>query len=106
MRDSISSSSDATQAVVGTNKPYARIQNSGGTIVQPPRSNLYTQAKRTKNTKRGKKGTFMKGTKAGKGSTSGQRVIDIPARPFMTLPESGVKKVIDVAEKYLDGRGA
>lgn len=101
MRDSISSSSDATQAVVGTNKPYARIQNDGGTIIQPPRTNLYTQERY----KRGpKKGKFKKGTKACKGTTSGQRVIDIPARPFMTLPESGVKKVIDVAERYLDGR--
>lgn len=99
--DSISSSSDATSAVVGTNQPYARIQNSGGTIVQPARSNLYTQERYKKGAKKGK---FKKGTKAGKGSTSGQRVIDIPARPFMTLPDSGIKKVLYTAERYLSGR--
>lgn len=103
--DNISSSSDARHAAVGTNIVYAAIQNFGGTIIQPPRKMQLQDRYKKSNQKTGKrKGQFKKGKKAGGEVASGQRVIDIPARPFMTLPDSGVKKVIEVAQRYLGGQ--
>lgn len=110
LANSVTPSSDEVTARATTNVVYAAIQHFGGTIIQAARTALFTQAHRTKNTVRGKKGTFKKGTKAvGKGGagavTSGPRVIDIPARPFMTLPESGIKKVVEAVKRFLSKGG-
>lgn len=111
LANSPAASSTADQAQVNTNVEYAAAQHFGATIYQAPRSNLFTQERRTKNTVRGKKGTFKKGKKklgaGGAGSfTSGARVITLPARPFMTLPESGIQKVIRAVKDFLSGRPA
>lgn len=105
---SVTPGSTDDKAQVSTNVEYAAAQHFGATITQGSRSSLFTQERRKKNTVRGKKGTFTKGKKkvgpGGAGSvTSGPRVIDIPARPFMTLPESGVQKIIEAVKRFLSG---
>lgn len=96
------------KAQVTTNKEYAAAQHFGATIIQAPRSSLFAQERRVKDTVRGKKGTWRKKkTKVGPGGagsiTSGTRVIDIAARPFMMLPDSGVQKVVRAVKNFLSG---
>lgn len=71
---------DLREIVVGTDAPYARIHNEGGTIVQPARSEIF---KRNRYVKGRKKGMFARGVTTGKGFTYKQRYIKIPKRKFI-----------------------
>ncbi len=64
------------EIVIGNSLLYAKIHNEGGTIIQYPRSSLYTL-------KRSASGRFKRGKKAGRGFTYGKRIIKIPQRQFI-----------------------
>lgn len=98
---SISAKSTNTEAIVGTNVEYAAIHQFGGSIKQGARSNLYTQNRRKRNTKKGRRGQFAKGTTGGKGYTYGERNIKIPARPFLGITDSGMETIKKLTGEYL-----
>lgn len=74
-------SKDATKVSVGTTDvPYARIHNYGGTITRHARSETFL---RNRFTRGSKKGSFKKGTTAGKGFTFKKGTINMPRRQFI-----------------------
>ena len=94
---------DLRGIVIGTDVPYARIHNEGGTINQPSRSEIF---KRNRYVKGRKKGMFARGVSAGRGFTYKQRVIRIPKRQFIgeskeltTLVDTWYKKNVGQALK-------
>lgn len=90
-----------TVAGAGTNKIYAAIQNFGGTISQHPRSELFV---RNRVTKGKNKGRFARGTKPGKGVTTGSRTITIPARPFAQITDQEVREIEVATMEFLVGQ--
>jgi phage virion morphogenesis protein len=68
----------ANAVAIGTDRPYGRIHQIGGTITQGARSELFTRNRR-------KSGAFKKGTKEGQGFTFKKRKIKIPARPYLGI---------------------
>ena len=64
----------------GAKVPYARIHNEGGTIFQGARTELFNR-NRYKSGK--KKGSFKRGTTAGRGFVLHKRTIEIPQRQFI-----------------------
>jgi phage virion morphogenesis protein len=101
LRNSISESSDNDQALVGTNVPYAAIQQYGGTITRYPQSRIDRQTfTRTKSGQvrfakaKGAFSTLMR-------TTIGQHSIHIPARPFLRLVDQDVKTINDTIVQHL-----
>ncbi|MGB5218562.1 MAG: phage virion morphogenesis protein [Smithella sp.] len=100
LRDSIRYQLIGNNSVaVGTNKVYAAIHQSGGTIDKTARSELFVRNR----SKRGdKKGKFKKGTTAGRGFTFGAHSIKIPARPFLGLSKANSDEIINIINEYLE----
>lgn len=103
LASSISPRITETSAAVGTNLSYAAAQQFGATIIQYPRSSLFRQNRHEKGPKAGR---FRPGhdntVVGGKGkSTFGQRVIKIPARPFLKVTQEGLKKIKDAVKRFL-----
>jgi len=103
LRNSISESSDNDQAMVGTNVPYAAIQQYGGTITRYPQSRIdrqtFTRSKsgQVRFARAKAKGAFS----TLKRTTLGQHSIHIPARPFLRLVDQDVKKINDTIVLHL-----
>ncbi len=96
---SISARATNDEAVVGTNKAYARIQHEGGVINMASRSETFI---RTRYAKGDKKGKFKKGKgKAGQGFTFKAHIIKIPARPFLKVNKKDVKEIQEAIKSYL-----
>lgn len=84
-------SANTNEIVIGTNVPYAKIHNEGGTISQPARSETFT---RNRISKGARKGLFKKGTKAGgRGFTYKARNIKMPQRKFIGEDAELTKKI-------------
>ncbi|WOA52508.1 phage virion morphogenesis protein [Dickeya solani] len=97
---SISEYSDNDNATVGTNVIYARIQQEGGTINIPARS----QRAYYKQHKDGSVGNrFVKKSKSNfsQWNTIGEYKIQITARPFLHLTEPDVDGMETTAQTYL-----
>lgn len=67
------------RVVIGTDVPYARIHNYGGTITQAARSETF---QRNRITRGARKGRFKRGVTAGRGFSFSQRNIVMPKRQF------------------------
>jgi len=89
--------------VIGTGAAiyYAAIHQLGGEIKQGARSDLFT---RNRYVRGEKKGQFKKGTKSGRGMTFGDRIIRIPARPYLGLSEANSEEINDIISDYIVGR--
>ncbi|MEQ1678306.1 MAG: phage virion morphogenesis protein [Chitinophagaceae bacterium] len=75
-------SSTENTVVIGTDVPYARIHNYGGTITQAARSETFIRNRR--GTGRGiNKYKFKRGTTPGRGFSYKARVTNMPQRKFM-----------------------
>jgi phage gpG-like protein len=98
LRDSIDIvSADTQHIVIGTNMPYAKLHNEGGTIHRSSMSRLYIQNR----FKAGKnKGKFKKGTTRGKGGTIKAYDIKIPKRQFI----GNSKELNDKIEQWFTKR--
>jgi len=95
---SISARASNDEAVVGTNKKYAQIQNDGGTINRGARSETFVRSRYVKGSKKGK---FKKGGGTlGKGFTFKAHSITIPARPFLKLNDDDIKEIENAVSKY------
>jgi len=69
-----------TKVSIGTDVPYARIHNYGGTIQRHARSETFL---RNRLTRGANKGRFKKGVKAGKGFSFKAGTITMPRRQFI-----------------------
>lgn len=94
---------DDTSAWVSNAKEYAAIHQFGGVIHQAERSSLYVQKRYQKTGKKHKKGQFKKGTEFGKGFLHRARTVNIPARPFMVLPDEDLDNIKKTVHDYLIG---
>jgi len=92
----------ATAVAIGTNKPYGRIHQLGGTITQGARSELFT---RNRYTRGAKKGQFKKGTKEGRGFTFTDRKIRIPARPYLGISGADRDEIAAIVMDNILARG-
>lgn len=99
LKNSIQPSWDSKQAVVGTNKKYARIQDEGG-IVRPKGSKklFIPISARARRKKPG--ANIPKGWKWGVDYVLAKRA-KIPARKFMWIGSSGQSRIINIFEKVL-----
>lgn len=95
---SIQRTATDNESIVHTNKVYAAIQNFGGTINQAARSEIF---QRNRFKKPPKKGKFKKGTMPGKGFTFSERIIRIPARPFMALTENYSNNILNIIHRHV-----
>lgn len=91
-----------TAVAIGTNKPYGRIHQLGGTITQGARSELFT---RNRYTRGAKKGQFRKGTKEGRGFTFKDRRIRIPARPYLGISGADRDEIVAIVMDNILARG-
>lgn len=82
---------------IGSNKVYAAIHQLGGEIRQGAKSELFMR-------KRSKSGKYKKGTTAGRGYTFKDRVIGIPARPFLGLSGRDSNEVLGLINEWIVGR--
>ena len=95
---SISARDTNDEAVVGTNKVYARIQQEGGTINMASRSETFIRSRYKKGDKKGK---FKKGKgTSGQGFTFKAHSIIIPARPFLKVNKEDLKEMKHVILRY------
>lgn len=102
LRDSIRPQMQGPASVaIGTNKVYAAIHQLGGGITQGARSELFV---RNRYVRGAKKGSFKKGTTAGRGFTYKERKIIIPARPFLGLSAENSREILDILNEYIAGR--
>jgi phage gpG-like protein len=84
-------SANTKEIVIGTNVPYAKIHNEGGTISQAARSETFA---RNRISRGARKGLFKKGVVNGKqGFTYKARNIKIPKRQFIGEDAELTKKV-------------
>jgi phage gpG-like protein len=81
----------------GTDVPYARVHNDGGTITQAQRSETFTR-----NRGRGKrKNRFAKGTKKGRGFTFKERNISMPRRQFIGNTPAFRAHITQIAKTFI-----
>lgn len=80
LRNSIRGTIQGDTIVFGTDVPYAKIHNEGGTIQRHARSDLFVRNRYVKGKKKGK---FKKGTKAGRGFTFKAGQATMPKRQFI-----------------------
>ena len=83
---------------IGSNKPYAAIQQHGGTIQRAAHSRLYTQNRIVKGPR---KGQFKKGTKYGQGSEVGAFQIIIEARPYLVLQDEDIQEIQQIVIDHI-----
>lgn len=97
---------NAVSVGTGENIPYAAIHQFGGTINQGARSELFVRNRYKRSVKETgrQKGQFKKGTTAGQGLTFGNRVINIPARPFLGLSRENSDEILGIINGYIAGR--
>lgn len=81
--------------------PYAAIHQFGGVIEQAARSEIFV---RNRYARGAKKGSFKKGTTAGRGFTFGARRIAIPARPFLGVSATDSNSIVGHINRYLASR--
>jgi phage virion morphogenesis protein len=105
---SINAQSDATSASVRTNKRYARIHQFGGTIKHKERSQVlhFTQARKGKMTfgRNGDRFSKKRGAKYGMKVNVGAHETTIPARPYLHLEPTDLRRIMDAAKQFLSGR--
>lgn len=94
----ISQSNGGLNIEISSNKPYAAIQNFGGTINKPASSKTYTQNRYKQGSK---KGQYKKGTKFGQGATVGEHTITLPARPFLVLQNEDIVQMKNIISNYI-----
>jgi len=90
-----------TAVAIGTNKIYGPIHQFGGTVKQGARSELF---QRNRYVRGAKKGSFKKGSIAGRGFTFKDRTINITARPFLGLSASNSNEITGIINEYIAGR--
>lgn len=88
---------DNNTVAIGTNKVYGAIHQLGGAITQGARSELFQR-------NRSKKGSFTKGTIAGRGFTFKDRTINMPARPYLGLSTADSNEILGIINDYIAGR--
>jgi phage virion morphogenesis protein len=99
LRGSIRYQVEGTNAVaIGTNKVYGAIHQLGGTIRQAARSDAFV---RNRYSRGAKKGSFKKGSTAGRGYTFGERNIGIPARPYLGVSVADSAQIVEMINRYL-----
>ncbi|PKN10603.1 MAG: hypothetical protein CVU72_00655 [Deltaproteobacteria bacterium HGW-Deltaproteobacteria-7] len=89
------------EVAIGTNKVYGAIHQLGGVITQGARSELF---QRNRYVRGPNKGSFKKGTTAGRGFTFKDRTINMPARPFLGLSQANSNEIIGIINDYIAGR--
>lgn len=93
---------NANEVAIGTNKVYAAIHQFGGEITQGARSELF---QRNRYVRGPKKGSFKKGSVAGRGLTFKGREINIPARPFLGLSKQDSDDIVSLINNIIaEGR--
>ena len=97
LKNSITSRSDAQNAIIGTNVRYAKTHQFGATIKKAPRSETF---KRNRYVKGSKKGKFKKGTKPSKGFSFKGHQVNIPARPFFKLIKSDYRLIMNEVKRF------
>lgn len=100
LRGSITSYYDNDSALVGSNLPYARIHQEGGTITQPPRTqSTFHKVRKDGSVKR----QFVKKSQSNSERIHhvGTRKITIPARPYLQLTDADRQKIRQVVMQYL-----
>lgn len=80
-------------AIVSTNKIYAAIHQFGGTITIPPHSETHVPIRYTRKSSKHRKGQFKGVGEFGQGMTFGSHTVNIPPRPFLILPDTGIEKI-------------
>jgi len=80
----------STMVAVGSDVPYAKIHNEGGTIHQAARSDTFKRNRYQKGTN---KGLFKRGTTAGQGFTFKKRTINMPQRQILGSSPWLTKKI-------------
>lgn len=86
LRSSIRARVSGPDVIFGTDVPYARIHNEGGTIKRHARSELFVRNRYKRGAKGkmfGGMGAFKKGTTPGKGMTFRAHEVRMPKRQFM-----------------------
>jgi len=93
-------SSSPTRVTVGTDVPYARIHNDGGTIQRAARSETFVRNRYRRGPKArmfGGMGAFQRGTTPGRGQTYKAYNISMPQRRFLGISKklaSDIKALI------------
>jgi phage virion morphogenesis protein len=109
LHNSITAHSTATSAQVGTNVKYAAIHQFGGTVKHKERSQVlhFTQARKGQRTggrdgdrfaRANRKAGYAMKVKIGAHETT------IPARPFLHLEPTDLRRIMEAARRFLDGR--
>ncbi|MFH2011689.1 MAG: phage virion morphogenesis protein [Pseudomonadota bacterium] len=102
LRGSIRYQLQGTSAVaIGTNKEYGAIHQLGGQITQGARSETFLRKRHVNGEK---KGSFKKGTTAGRGFTFGEKKINIPARPYLGVSARDSTEIVGIVNRYLSMR--
>mgnify|MGYP000007448031 FL=1 len=100
LQNSISERSDDDTAIVGTNLPYAAIHQFGGEIKRAARSQqAYFHQK-----KDGSVGNrFVKKSRSNFSQwvTIGSGVVNMPARPYLSLTNEDEAEIVDTVNRYL-----
>lgn len=101
LKRSIVPSHTPDEAVVSTNKVYAAVQHFGHTFQRMARSEFFVRQRSNggRNEKR-RKGAFTGREQGGQGRTIGEHSVTIPARPFMSIPAGGVRRLIKRAATW------
>ena len=88
-------------AQIGTNKVYAAIQNFGGTVQMPARSEIFERLRFKKGNKKGKFKKLADDRAVKKGMTFKAHTISIPARPFLKVNNDDLSKIKSAIASYL-----
>lgn len=99
---------DGNEAGAGSNLAYAAIQNNGGTIIFHARQEIFSRKRATDedswNGGKYKEGQFKKmygKRKPGRGFYFGEHSIVIPARPVLTVNDTGMQTLSNTIIDYL-----
>lgn len=101
LMNSVVAKAYADRAEIGTNVIYAAIHQLGGKITQGARSELFLHNRYVRGEK---KGSFKKGTTAGRGYTFKERKSVIPVRPFLMVQDEDWTEIKGVLNDYLTNR--
>jgi phage gpG-like protein len=101
LMNSITAKAYRDRAEIGTNLPYAAIQQLGGTIKHAARSETFLRKRYVRGEK---KGSFKRGTAAGRGFTFGAYETKIPAREYLLVQDEDWTEIRSAVLDYINGR--
>lgn len=101
LMNSITAKASRDRAEIGTNLPYAAIQQLGGTIKHAARSETFLRKRYVRGAK---KGSFKRGSTAGRGYTFGSYETKIPAREYLGVQNEDWAEIRSTILDYVNGR--